>query len=298
MKKTTPQHAIKLIMFCLSSLMVLGLVQTTFDSRKTRFDAYRAFNNLAQMQAFGPRVPGSLAHDRAVEYISRELTQNGWTVEIQSGSINGHEYNNILARKGQAPSRLLLGSHYDSRLLADSDPDQRLKEMAVPGANDGGSSSAILLELARVFPEEKAAAIELAFFDIEDQGKIEGWDWILGSREFARRISGKPEMMVLLDMVGGHLQTIQPPVNSDKAIYNQIQSKAKEYGYGDQFLDPANYGILDDHVPFLEAHIPSVDLIDIIDPHWHTVSDDLENVNLRSLQRIGDTLTGWIESSL
>jgi hypothetical protein len=98
-------------------------------------------------------------------------------------------------------------------------------------------------------------------------------------------------------MVGGHVQTIQPPVNSDKNMYREIQQAANRLGYGDHFLDPSSSGILDDHVPFLEAGVPSVDLIDIIDPNWHTISDDLENVNIVSLQRIGDTLTDWICAS-
>ena len=102
--------------------------------------------------------------------------------------------------------------------------------------------------------------------------------------------------MILLDMGGGFDQKIIPPVNSDIDIYNEVQAVAADIGYSDNFLGPAKHGILDDHVPFLEIGIPSVDLIDIVDPRWHTTSDDLENVSLQSLQRIGDTLFLWILS--
>jgi glutaminyl-peptide cyclotransferase len=296
MKKTAILD-MKIILFCVAALALMVTFRIS-GSRQTAFDAQNAFIYLAQIQAFGPRIPGSFAHDRAVEVIRSVLIKNGWNVEIQSGAVNGHPYRNIIGRKGRQPVKLLLGSHYDSRLLADHDLDPRMQIYPVPGANDGGSSTAVLLELSRVLPDEKAASIMLVFFDIEDQGRLDGWDWILGSREFVKRNSAQPEMMVLLDMVGGHDQTIQPPENSDKGIYGSIQKTALRFGYGDNFLNPSKMGILDDHVPFLEAGIPSVDLIDIIDPFWHTASDDLENVNILSLQRIGDTLIGWINVSL
>lgn len=286
----------KIILVCATSLLILILSQVS-AVRKTDFDAQNAFSYLSQLQANGPRVPGSSAHQMAVEYISFTLKKNGWQVEVQSGEINGHPYHNIIGRMDEQPVELLLGSHFDSRLEADNDPNPDWHNYQIPGANDGGSSTAVLLELSRVLPVDRRSGVTLVFFDIEDQGRIEGWDWILGSREFVKRNSGKPKIMVLLDMVGGHDQTIQPPTNSDKRIYQQIQRIADEFGYGDHFLDASKGAILDDHVPFLEAGVPSVDLIDIIDPYWHTVQDDLENVNILSLQRIGDTLTGWINLS-
>ncbi len=294
--KKVAEFDLKIILVCFSSLILLFLTQASMV-RKTAFDAQYAFLYLAQLQANGPRIPGSSAHGLAVDFISSTLFKNGWQVEVQSGEVNGHPYRNIIARKDEQPVELLLGSHYDSRLNADGDPNPDWHNYQVPGANDGGSSTAVLLELSRVIPLDRRSGIILVFFDIEDQGRLDGWEWILGSREFVKRNSVKPHMMVLLDMVGGHDQTIQPPTNSDKRIYQQIQSVAGKFGYGNHFLDASKGAILDDHVPFLEAGVPSVDLIDIIDPYWHTVQDDLENVNVLSLQRIGDTLTGWINVS-
>jgi Zn-dependent M28 family amino/carboxypeptidase len=287
---------VKILLFCCTAMVVMGLTRISGE-RETTFDAQNAFLYLARLQANGPRVPGSDAHDKAVDLITSTLTKNGWIVEVQSGAIKDHPYQNIIGRKGSSTAKLLLGSHYDSRLVADHDPDPRRQKDAVQGANDGGSSTAVLMELSRILPDELSANIELVFFDIEDQGHIDGWDWILGSKEFVKRNSLQPGAMVLLDMVGGHDQTIQPPVNSNPDIYSEIQKTATRYGYGSHFLNPSKSGILDDHVPFLEAGVPSVDLIDIIDPGWHTATDDLENVNISSLQRVGDTLTGWISDS-
>ena len=294
--KKVADFDLKIILVCFSSLILLYLSQVSM-ARKTAFDAQNAFFYLAQLQANGSRVPGSSAHDLAVDLISSTLQENGWQVEVQSGEVNGHSYRNIIGKRDNHPAGLMLGSHYDSRIFADNDPNPAWHSHHVHGANDGGSSTAVLLELSRVIPADSAPGITLVFFDIEDQGRIEGWDWILGSREFVKRNSEKPNMMVLLDMVGGHAQTIQPPTNSDKDIYQQIQQIAANYGYSAHFPDASRGAILDDHVPFLEAGVPSVDLIDIIDPNWHTVLDDLENVNINSLQRIGDTLTGWINAS-
>ena len=294
--KKVAEFDLKIILVCFTTLILLILSQFS-TMRKTSFDAQNAFLYLAQLQSNGPRVPGSSSHDLAVDLISSTLYKNGWQVEVQAGEINGHSYRNIIGTSDNHPAELILGSHYDSRIFADHDPNPDWHNYQVHGANDGGSSTAVLLELSRVLPADSASGTTLVFFDIEDQGRIEGWDWIMGSREFVKRNPEKPRMMVLLDMVGGHDQTIQPPTNSDNEIYQQIQETARKFGYGGHFLDASKGAILDDHVPFLEAGVPSVDLIDIIDPNWHTVLDDLENVNINSLQRIGDTLTGWINAS-
>ncbi len=283
----------KIFLLCVVFIMLIGLFEIS-TIRKTSFDAQNAFYYLTILQSKGPRIPGYAAHDMAVDFITSTLHKNGWQVEIQAGEVNGHPYRNIIGKMGTQATKLLLGSHYDSRLIADNDHNPDWHNYQVPGANDGGSSTAVLLELSRILAVDNRSGIALVFFDIEDQGRIDGWDWILGSREYVKRNSAKPRMMVLLDMVGGHNQTIQPPSNSDKEIYRQIQQVAAQFKYDDHFLNASQGVILDDHVPFLEAGVPSVNLIDIVDPNWHTTQDDLENVSIFSLQRIGDTLIEWI----
>jgi glutaminyl-peptide cyclotransferase len=276
--------------------LVVFLLGTVFlhPFRITRFNAQNAFLLLAKLQSFGPRIPDSSAHVHAVEFITCQLQANGWNVQTQSGLVNGHAYTNLYAKRSEEPAKLLLGTHYDSRMKADRDPNPLFHNLPVPGANDGGSSTAVLLELSRILPQESSQNVGLVFFDLEDQGDIKGWDWILGSREFVRINNIHPETMILLDMVGGHVQTIQPPKNSDQMVYQEIQAVAKKLGYEKNFINSTKFGIYDDHVPFLEAGIHSIDLIDINDPYWHTVFDDLENVSIYSLERVGDTLTEWI----
>lgn len=280
---------LKLILF-LFIVLCLSTLTNSFTPPTTVFSGYNAFSHLVKLQSFGPRIPGSEAHLKAIDYIGRQLTAAGWTVKIQTSPASWQTNYNILAYRQNSVPQIVLASHYDSRIFADRDTDQRLRIYPVPGANDGGSSTAVLLELARVLPADSATNIGLLFFDLEDQGDILGYDWILGSRQFFYMNSWRPRLLILLDMIGGHDQAIQPPENSDTQIYKLIQSQAVDLGYGSYFIDPSNYGIIDDHVPFLEAGVPSVDLIDIIDTFWHTTSDDLENVNQQSLQRMGDTL--------
>jgi len=286
----TVLKSVLLLSTCL--LVFLAIIFNPFG--RTSFQSFQAFSYLTKMQGFGPRIPGSTAHENAQNYIINTLRQNGWTVELQSGQMSGLPYHNILAWKGKKQISILLGSHYDSRMKADHDKDEDFQDFPVPGSNDGGSSTAVLLELSRILPEKSTKNIGFVFFDLEDQGDLNGYEWILGSREFIKNNRFRPEKMILFDMVGGYIQTIQPPSNSDEEIYESIFNSAKNLGYENFFLTQGTGGILDDHVPFLDAGIPSVDLIDIIDPGWHTAHDDLENVNLISLQRIGDTLYNWL----
>ncbi len=287
---------LKIFQLFLSTSILFGLVAFP-PGMKTNFSGYNAFSLLAKLQSFGPRVPNSAAHAKAVDFIHQQLRIYGWKVEIQSSVVNSHPCHNIFAYRYGSHPEIVLASHFDSRLVADRDFDSRLTIKPVPGANDGGSSTVVLLELARTLPPERSNKIGLLFFDLEDQGEIPAFEWILGSRQFVEVNTWQPDILILLDMIGGHDQTIQPPENSDACIYRLIQSQAIDLGYGSHFINPSRYGIIDDHVPFLDAGVPSVDLIDIIDTFWHTTSDDLENVNYQSLQRMGDTLLSLLLST-
>jgi glutaminyl-peptide cyclotransferase len=264
--------------------------------QKTPFKAENAFKTLADLQNFGPRIPGSRGHQLAVNFITQSLLASGWQVKIQTGNIQNHPVQNIIASRNSLENATILASHYDSRMFANNDPEIRLQDLPVPGANDGGSSTVVLLELARILQPKESANIALVFFDSEDQGNIPGWDWILGSRYYEQTTNVQPQTLILMDMIGGYDQEIKPPSNSNNNIYQEIRKIAISLGYGKHFTLPSNHRILDDHVPFYDQGVFAVDLIDILDNRWHTTSDDLENVSLESLQRVGDTLYLWLLS--
>ena len=172
----------------------------------------------------------------------------------------GVQARNIIARKGAGPL-IILGAHYDTRPLADLDPDPAKRHLPVPGANDGASGVAILLELARVL-DNPAREVWLVFFDAEDKGFIEGWPFMAGSRHMAMTLTTKPEAVVIVDMVGDSEQQIYFERNSNSELREEIWSVAADLGYQETFIAKPKYAIFDDHIPFIEQGIPAVDIID------------------------------------
>lgn len=257
------------------------------------FDGARAYEDVITQVSFGPRIPGLQAHEQAVDWIQGQLVEAGWQVEVQESEALGNPIRNIVARRGSGDPQIILGAHYDSRIYADHDPNPENHTKPVPGANDGASGVAVLLELARTLPGD-VPNIWLVFFDAEDNGRIAGWDWILGSREFVAGNAVRPRAAVIVDMIGDADLKIYKERNSDGALIDEIWSVAHELGYGDRFIDDYKYSILDDHAPFLEAGVPAVDIIDFDYPYWHTVEDTPDKVSPQSLEVVGKTLWTWI----
>jgi len=257
------------------------------------FDGQRAFADVETQVAFGPRTPGSDAHARVREWMQAELEKAGWQVEVQEARAMGHTIYNLTARLSDEPPQIILGAHYDSRIYADRDPDPARQLLPVPGAEDGASGVAVLLELARSLPRS-TVPIWLVFFDAEDNGHIQGWDWILGSKAFVARMTAKPQAMILVDMVGDADLNIPMEENSDPLLRAAIWKTAAELGYEHVFIPQVRYNIEDDHIPFLQAGIPSVDIIDIDYAYWHTTQDTPDKVSPHSLEIVGHVLWTWL----
>jgi Zn-dependent M28 family amino/carboxypeptidase len=163
----------------------------------------------------------------------------------------------------------------------------------VPGANDGASGVAILLELARVLPED-SVPVWLVFFDAEDNGRIDTWDWILGSTEFVENNPVQPQAVVIVDMIGDADLNIYKEKNSNSELTNEIWNIAKSLEYDSVFFPEYKHSMIDDHTPFLRAGIPAVDIIDFDYPYWHTLQDTPDKVSGASLQAVGETLQVWV----
>lgn len=258
------------------------------------FDGDTAFKHLVYQMELGPRTPGSQAHTDVITYIQSTLDDEDWQVKVQETVWENHLVRNIVAIKGEGKPVILLGAHYDSRFTADRDPDPALKNQPVPGANDGASGVAVLLELARVIPEDLDKEIWLVFFDAEDQGGIEGWDWILGSEAFAASLSTYPDKVVIVDMIGDSDLNIFLEQNSNDALANEVWATAADLGYQDYFIPTYKYSILDDHAPFAQLGIQAIDIIDFDYPVWHTTQDTIDQVSSTSLEIVGKTLFAWI----
>lgn len=284
------------ILFCFI-LLFFGVIAVWFLQKPkeiSTYDAARAYNDILFQTSLGPRLPGSQAHLDTIEYVVSELTKAGWQVELQQSERLGHPLTNIIARRGMGKQWVILGAHYDSRISADQDPDLNMRHLPVTGANDGASGVAVLLELARSLPQDLDREVWLVFFDLEDQGNQEGWEWILGSRAFADSLEGKPDAVVIIDMIGDADLNLYREANSDPQLTDQIWGLADELGYSSIFINSVKFSILDDHLPFIEKGIPAIDIIDFDYPYWHTVQDTADKVSAQSLEVIGRVLHTWL----
>jgi glutaminyl-peptide cyclotransferase len=255
-----------------------------------QFDGQRAYQDVLAQVAFGPRTVGSQAHAQAIAYIQAQLRGAGWESGLQETQWQGFGVQNVIAWRGNGTPQIILGAHYDSRMLADQEPGSNA---AVPGANDGASGVAVLLELARSLPAN-SAPVELVFFDAEDDGGLDGRGWIMGSRAFVAALTFTPRAAIIVDMVGDADLNIYIERNSNLALATEIWMQAAKLGYGQQFIPKPKYSMEDDHTPFLEAGIPAVDIIDFDYPYWHTSADTPDKVSAASLQAVGETLRTWL----
>ncbi len=271
-------------------LLLLSLPFLTGCAAKS--DAPQIMPLVEHQTELGPRTPGSRAHDAFVAWACGILNDAGWNTEAEAKTYRGKTVRNIIAERpagAEGGKRILIGAHYDSRINADQESSD-LKWTACPGAEDGASGVAILLTLARTLPERSDKNITLVFFDAEDQGGIMGWpDWCLGSRLLAEEYAAAgalPDEVVILDMVGDRDLNIYREQNSDPELTDTLFSIAAELGLSAQFINEAKYRMTDDHVPFAEQGVPSVDLIDFDYPYWHTVSDTADKLSEESLNAV------------
>jgi Zn-dependent M28 family amino/carboxypeptidase len=202
---------------------------------------------------------------------------------------------NVIATiPGRRRERIILGSHFDTK---------RTSDFRFVGANDGASSTAVLLELGRVLkPRTHEFTIELLFLDGEE---AVNWDWgttgadnTYGSRYYvdaARKAGTLADIkaFVLLDMVGDRNLVLRRDQHSTRWLVDAIWSTATTLGHGAVFSNEPTE-VEDDHIPFLRAGVPAVDIIDLENPTWHTPQDDLEHVAVKSLQTVGDVVAAAI----
>jgi glutaminyl-peptide cyclotransferase len=291
--------------FALILIIFLVLSVRNASSKALIFDGRRALQDVEYQVSLGPRIMGSEAHQTTLKWIQEQLKNAGWGTEVQETVFAGHQIQNVIGKLGSGTPWIILGAHFDSRLYANHDPDVRKTLEPVPGANDGASGVAVLLEIARVLPQKigpsgqleliKANQVWLVFFDAEDNGNIPGWDWILGSQAFAGGLQEHPDAAIIVDMIGDKNLNIYMEKNSDPLITQQIWSAAENLGYSKQFIPYPKYAILDDHIPFKRLNIPAVDIIDFEYPYWHTTADTADKLSPESLQIVGETLLSWFE---
>ena len=258
-----------------------------------RFDSSRAWTDLRALVAFGPRPAGSPALEETRAYIKKQLQAAGLTPEEQPfdaqtplGTIHMVNIRATLPGATKGRGRIVIGGHYDTKLFRD---------IRFVGASDGASSAAFLLELARALKGRRnPLPIELLFLDGEEA--VVDWvgsDHTYGSRYYvqqAKRAGTLKDIraFILVDMIGDRDLDISREQNSTRWLTDAIWGAAKKLGRP-EFLDQIA-PIEDDHLEFLEAGVPSVDIIDLDYGAWHQATDDLQHVAAGSLQAVGDVV--------
>ena len=258
------------------------------------FDSNKAWEHLRQQVSIGPRPSGSPANVKNRDYIKAQMAALGIKTAEQAFEgatpLGPIKMVNIIATiPGQRPDRIVLASHFDTKLFRD---------LRFVGASDGASSTAALIELARVIKArgQLPFTIELLFLDGEE---AVNWDWqgqdnTYGSRHYVQtaqqaRTLGGIKALILLDMIGDRDLVIRRDSNSTPWLVDLVWAAAARRGHRAVFSTDLTT-VEDDHIPFLRAGVPSVDIIDLDNPTWHTAQDDLEHVNARSLQIVGDVV--------
>lgn len=260
-----------------------------------QFDSAVAYRHVLAQMAFGPRPTGSEANRKTGDYIAARLRELGWQVEFQEFTYRGVAARNIIARAGKGTIGLI-GAHYDTRRLADNDPDTARRTERVPGANDGASGVAVLLELARALDKSRLTnEVWLVFFDAEDNGRLDGWDFCAGSEYLAANLKVQPQFVIVADMIGDADQQIYKERNSTATLQDRLWEIAARLGYAKFFIPEPKYSMLDDHTAFLKRGIPAVDIIDFDYPYWHTTQDTADKVAPASLERVGRVLQAFLE---
>jgi glutaminyl-peptide cyclotransferase len=252
------------------------------------FDGQKAFEHVQKLVDIGPRPPDSPGIRKAQAYMQSQLRSFGCTVEEDnfgaSTPIGRVQMKNLLVKiPASSPNVILLTTHYDTKLQDN-----------FVGADDGGSSTGVMLELARLFCGRKnASTIWIAFFDGEEAYRV--WDndtdSTYGSREMAAKLAQSGDLsrvkaMMLADIVGSKNLRIKRETNSTPWLTDLVWSTAARLGYGNIFVSEQT-AIQDDHLAFLKRKVACVDVIDLEIPYWHTPQDTLDKISPRSLAIVG-----------
>jgi hypothetical protein len=289
------------------------------------FSADSAYAYTARQCAFGPRTMNSEAHDMCASYLNEKFTQLGAKVTMQEAELQLYDgtpvkaVNIIASFDPENPCRVMICSHWDSRPWADHDPNEANHRVPIDGANDGASGVGVMLELARQIQiKAPAVGVDFVCFDAEDCGAPEWADfqgdsestWCLGSQYWAKH-TGETEysarFAILLDMVGGKNAVFRKEgfsMNYAPVIVDKVWAAAARYGYSNFFRNEMGGYITDDHLPVnRDAGIPCIDIISGdsntdsgFNATWHTVDDNISNIDKNALKAVGQTVLGVIYS--
>ena len=288
----------------LSTALLISCGEKTVD-----FDGHSAYSYLVKQCEFGPRNPGSEGHKKCLEFLKSELNRYAEAVTVHPFKHFDQKLNkeiemyNIIASFNLEPEsgqRVLLCAHWDTRPMADRDPDPKNHNTPILGANDGASGVAVLLEIAKMLADKPAEiGVDMIFFDGEDYGEEGNLDqYFLGSREFVN-VMGQytPIFGILLDMIGDIDLDIPIEPNSYRKapdVVEEVWELAGKLGVKEFRKEMGNAVVQDDHVILSAAGIRSIDIIDFDYKYWHTIEDTPEKTSPESLRKVGLVVINYL----
>lgn len=286
-------------------------------------DADSVYAYVEAQTSLGPRVPGSAAHTRCAEMLKARLAEAGAVVSVDAGigslaDGTSIHFENIFGRFGaDSRRRVLLLAHYDTRPWADEDPDPAYHNTPIEGANDGASGVAVLLEVVRhIAAKDPGIGVDILFTDAEDSGQSapEGSDdatvmryensWCIGTQHWVRNMpydiakGEMPAYAILVDMVGAGGAVFAKEyfsMRSAPQVVSKVWDAAARRGFGEMFVQRRGGAINDDHIHIIGAGIPAIDIIDAggpsgFTPTWHTMADNIANIDRTTLQAVAQVL--------
>lgn len=287
-------------------ILLAALLLCGCASPKPVFDGARAFADLQRQLDFGPRIPGQLGHRECAIWLESEFRKHSDSISTQRfrgtvlGAPDSVDLVNIIAHfRPEAGERVMIGAHWDTRPHADLDPDSTKWREPVPGANDGASGVAVLLELARLFDSiPPPVGVDLVLFDGEDGGDYgdSPGHWCQGSFHFAAHLPTRYTWAIIVDMIGdkdlkipieGHSFRLAPE------LVDRVWKKAEEANET-VFQRVRGSDVFDDHMPLLSKGISAIDIIDFAYPSWHTTHDTADKCSAASLASVGRVVVAVI----
>jgi hypothetical protein len=284
--------------------------------RPAPFDGQRAHEYLRQLCNLGPRISGTPAMKKQQQILQDHFEKLGAEVQRQEFKVRQHSRkdetpmtNLIVSWHPQRTRRILLASHYDTRPIADQEPDRRRWHQPFLSANDGTSGVAWLMELGHHIKDlQTEFGVDFVFFDGEEYvfetSPFGGDKYFFGSEHFAAEYvrsratrKYRYEAGVLLDLFAGKNARLKIELYSWEAarpLVEQIWGIAQSVG-ARSFVFEKGYEVLDDHIALIRAGIPTVDIIDFDYPHWHKLSDTPDKVSAEQMKEVSDVLTVWLQ---
>ncbi|MDO5036601.1 MAG: M28 family peptidase [Porphyromonas sp.] len=285
------------------------------------FDAERAYTHIERQLGFGPRVPNTEAHKECASYLATQLRESGLEVTVQEMTLQAYDgteleaFNIIGAYNPEASHRVMLFAHWDTRPFADHDPAPVRQREPIAGADDGASGPAVLLEIGRLLGEIglEQLGVDIMLFDAEDYG-VPAWEqyegdstdtWALGTQYWTKnphQAGYNADFGILLDMVGAKGATFYREYFSQEYAGKQVTmiwQTAKALGHETFFVNQMGGAVTDDHYFVIRnMRIPAVDIInhdpdsktDFFGHYWHTHKDDIEVIDRKTLQAVGETV--------